>query len=115
MDCGIPFCHSGCPLGNLIPDWNDLVYRGRWRDASDRLHATNNFPDFYRTPLSCAVRSVLVLAINDEAVAVKSIERAIADAHSKKDGSDRAGPPRGPGGPSRSSVPVQPALPLPTS
>ena len=46
MDCGIPFCHQGCPLGNLIPDWNDLVYRNRWRAAIDRLHATNNFPEF---------------------------------------------------------------------
>ncbi|MEO8815508.1 MAG: glutamate synthase, partial [Mycobacterium sp.] len=46
MDCGIPFCHNGCPLGNLIPEWNDLVRTGRWREASDRLHATNNFPDF---------------------------------------------------------------------
>ncbi len=46
MDCGIPFCHKGCPLGNIIPDWNDLIYRGRWREAIDRLHATNNFPEF---------------------------------------------------------------------
>ena len=46
MDCGIPFCHQGCPLGNLIPDWNDLVYRDRWKAAIDRLHATNNFPEF---------------------------------------------------------------------
>ena len=46
MDCGIPFCHQGCPLGNLIPDWNDLVYRDRWKSAIDRLHATNNFPEF---------------------------------------------------------------------
>ena len=46
MDCGIPFCHQGCPLGNLIPDWNDLVYRNHWREAIDRLHATNNFPEF---------------------------------------------------------------------
>jgi glutamate synthase (NADPH/NADH) small chain len=49
MDCGIPFCHQGCPLGNLIPDWNDLVYRDRWREAIDRLHATNNFPEFTGT------------------------------------------------------------------
>ena len=56
MDCGIPFCHQGCPLGNLIPDWNDFVYRDRWRAAIDRLHATNNFPGVHRTPLSCAVR-----------------------------------------------------------
>src|SRR5574337_1184356 len=49
MDCGIPFCHRGCPLGNIIPDWNDLVYRDRWRDAIERLHATNNFPEFTGT------------------------------------------------------------------
>ena len=49
MDCGIPFCHQGCPLGNLIPDWNDLVYRDDWREAADRLHATNNFPEFTGT------------------------------------------------------------------
>ena len=46
MDCGIPFCHKGCPLGNIIPDWNDLIYRGRWREAIERLHSTNNFPEF---------------------------------------------------------------------
>src|SRR5688572_31834927 len=49
MDCGIPFCHSGCPLGNIIPDWNDLVYRDQWKEALDRLHATNNFPEFTRS------------------------------------------------------------------
>jgi glutamate synthase (NADPH/NADH) small chain len=49
MDCGIPFCHQGCPLGNLIPDWNDLIHRNRWQNAIDRLHATNNFPEFTGT------------------------------------------------------------------
>ena len=52
MDCGIPFCHQGCPLGNLIPDWNDLIYCNRWQDAIDRLHATNNFPEFTRDALA---------------------------------------------------------------
>ena len=56
MDCGIPFCHEGCPLGNLIPDWNDLVYRGKWREASDQLHMTNNFPEFTGPDLPGAVR-----------------------------------------------------------
>ena len=56
MDCGVPFCHSGCPLGNLIPDWNDLVYRNRWREAIDALHATNNFPEFTGRLVSRAVR-----------------------------------------------------------
>ena len=59
MDCGIPFCHQGCPLGNLIPDWNDLVYRDKWREAIDRLHATNNFPEFTGTPLPRALRGLL--------------------------------------------------------
>jgi glutamate synthase (NADPH/NADH) small chain len=79
MDCGIPFCHSGCPLGNLIPDWNDLVYRSRWRDASDRLHATNNFPEITGRLCPAPCEASCVLAINDDAVAIKSIERAIAD------------------------------------
>ena len=79
MDCGIPFCHSGCPLGNLIPDWNDLVYRRRWRDASDRLHATNNFPEITGRLCPAPCEASCVLAINDDAVAIKSIERAIAD------------------------------------
>ena len=59
MDCGIPFCHKGCPLGNIIPDWNDLIYRGRWREAIDRLHSTNNFPGVHRPHLSRAVRRSL--------------------------------------------------------
>ena len=79
MDCGVPTCTAGCPIGNLIPDWNDLVHRGRWRDALERLHATNNFPEFtgYTCPAPC--EPACVLAINDEPVAIKSIERAIVD------------------------------------
>ena len=79
MDCGIPFCHQGCPLGNQIPDWNDLVYRGRWRAASDHLHATNNFPDFtgHLCPAPC--EGSCVLGIHDEAVTIKHIELAIVD------------------------------------
>ena len=77
MDCGIPFCHEGCPLGNLIPDWNDLVYRDRWRDALVKLHATNNFPEF--TGLICLApcESACVLDINDDAVTIEQIELAI--------------------------------------
>ena len=67
MDCGIPFCHQGCPLGNQIPDWNDLVYRQRWRAASDRLHATNNFPDFTGRLCPAPCEGSCVLGINDEA------------------------------------------------
>jgi glutamate synthase (NADPH) small chain len=79
MDCGIPFCHEGCPLGNLIPDWNDLVYRGKWRDAIDRLHATNNFPEFTGRICPAPCESACVLAINDEPVTIEQIELAIAE------------------------------------
>jgi len=79
MDCGVPTCMAGCPLGNLIPDWNDPVSRGRWREALDRLHATNNFPEFtgYTCPAPC--EPACVLAREGEAVSIKSIERAIVD------------------------------------
>src|ERR1700684_2473664 len=77
MDCGIPFCHEGCPLGNLIPDWNDLVYRGKWRDAIDQLHATNNFPEFTGLICPAPCESACVLAINDESVTIEQIELAI--------------------------------------
>ena len=79
MDCGIPFCHEGCPLGNLIPDWNDLVYRGKWRDAIDQLHATNNFPEFTGRICPAPCESACVLAINDEPVTIEQIEMAIAE------------------------------------
>ena len=67
MDCGIPFCHQGCPLGNLIPDWNDLVYRDRWQAAIDRLHATNNFPEFTGRLCPAPCEGSCVLGINDDA------------------------------------------------
>ena len=79
MDCGIPFCHQGCPLGNLIPDWNDLVYRDRWRPAIDRLHATNNFPEFTGRLCPAPCEGACVLGINDDPVAIKDIEVAIID------------------------------------
>ena len=79
MDCGVPFCHSGCPLGNLIPDWNDLVYRDRWRDAIDALHATNNFPEFTGRICPAPCEAACVLDINDDAVTIKQIEQAIID------------------------------------
>src|SRR5918997_1212317 len=78
MDCGIPFCHEGCPLGNLIPDWNDLVYRDRWRDAIVKLHATNNFPEFTGLICPAPCESACVLDINDDAVTIEQIELAIA-------------------------------------
>jgi glutamate synthase (NADPH) small chain len=79
MDCGIPFCHEGCPLGNLIPDWNDLVYRDKWREAIDQLHATNNFPEFTGRICPAPCESACVLAINSSAVAIEQIELAIAE------------------------------------
>ncbi|MGH2914091.1 MAG: glutamate synthase subunit beta [Solirubrobacteraceae bacterium] len=77
MDCGVPFCHEGCPLGNLIPDWNDLVYRGKWRDAIEQLQATNNFPEFTGTICPAPCESACVLAINDDPVTIEQIELAI--------------------------------------
>lgn len=80
MDCGVPTCMGGCPIGNIIPDWNDLVYRGRWKEALARLHATNNFPEFtgYTCPAPC--EPACTLACNDDPVTIKDIERAIVDA-----------------------------------
>src|SRR6201981_1620784 len=79
MDCGIPFCHEGCPLGNLIPDWNDLVYRGKWREAIDQLHATNNCPECTGRICPAPCESACVLAINDDPVTIEQIEMAIAE------------------------------------
>jgi glutamate synthase (NADPH) small chain len=88
MDCGVPFCHtgnviagaaSGCPINNLIPEWNDLVYRGRWREALDRLHYTNNFPEFTGRVCPAPCEGSCVLGINDNPVTIKSIEQAIID------------------------------------
>ena len=72
MDCGVPFCHTGCPVGNIIPDWNDLVYRGQWREALDRLHATNNFPEFTGRVCPAPCESACVLGINEDPVAIKA-------------------------------------------
>ncbi|MGB1505607.1 MAG: glutamate synthase subunit beta [Acidimicrobiales bacterium] len=79
MDCGIPFCNNGCPLGNLIPDWNDLSYRGLWRDAIDRLHATNNFPEFTGRLCPAPCEAACVLGIHEPPVAIKRIEVEIID------------------------------------
>ena len=109
MDCGIPFCHQGCPLGNLIPDWNDLVYRDRWRTAIDRLHATNNFPEFTGRLCPAPCEGSCVLGINDDPVTIKDIEvvdhrsrvrRGVGDAvssrhaHVQEGGRRRIGPRR---------------------
>ncbi len=79
MDCGIPFCHHGCPLGNLIPEWNDLVWRGDWEAASERLHATNNFPEFTGRLCPAPCEPACVLAVSQPAVTIKNVEAAIAD------------------------------------
>jgi glutamate synthase (NADPH/NADH) small chain len=79
MDCGIPFCHQGCPLGNLIPEWNNLVYRHDWREAVERLHATNNFPEFTGTLCPAPCEAACVLAINSDAVTIKQVELQIID------------------------------------
>ena len=79
MDCGIPFCHNGCPLGNLIPEWNDLVYRDRWQDAIERLHATNNFPEFTGRLCPAPCEASCVLGINSDPVTIKQVEVEIID------------------------------------
>lgn len=79
MDCGIPFCNNGCPLGNLIPDWNDLVFRDRWRDAIDQLHATNNFPEFTGRLCPAPCEAACVVGINQDPVTIKQVEVEIID------------------------------------
>ena len=85
MNCGIPFCHKGCPLGNIIPEWNDLVHRGQWSEAVDRLHATNNFPEFTGRLCPAPCEGSCVLGINQPAVTIKQIEVEIAE-HAWRDG-----------------------------
>lgn len=79
MDCGIPFCHQGCPLGNFIPDWNDLTYRNRWRAAIERLHATNNFPELTGRLCPAPCEGSCVLGINEDPVSIKAIELSIVE------------------------------------
>lgn len=79
MDCGVPFCNSGCPLGNLIPEWNDLVYHGDWQEAIDRLHATNNFPEFTGRICPAPCEGACTLAVNGDSVTIEMIEKAISD------------------------------------
>ncbi len=84
MDCGIPFCHSGCPLGNLIPDFNDAVYRGKWEKASEILHATNNFPEFTGRLCPAPCEEACVLGINEDPVSIENIEKNITEVAFKK-------------------------------
>jgi glutamate synthase (NADPH) small chain len=92
MDCGIPFCHQGCPLGNLIPDWNDLVYHNRWQSAIERLHATNNFPEWTGRLCPAPCEGACVLGINDDPVTIKGIELSIVE-HAFEQGWITARPP----------------------
>jgi glutamate synthase (NADPH/NADH) small chain len=92
MDCGVPFCHSGCPLNNLIPDWNDMIYRGRWKEAIRALHATNNFPEFTGTVCPAPCEASCVLGIIDPPVAIKAIENSIVE-HAFREGWIRPEPP----------------------
>src|SRR5215207_6520271 len=109
MECGVPFCHSGCPLGNLIPDWNDLVYRDRWREAIDQLHATNNFPEFTGRlcPAPCEAACVLEIREGD-AVTIKQIENSIID-HAWENGWVKPQPPSSESGRSVAVVGAGPA------
>ena len=79
MDCGVPFCHTGCPVNNLIPDWNDLVYNGRWKEALRQLHSTNNFPEFTGRICPAPCEAACVLGINEPAVTIKQIEKSIVE------------------------------------
>src|SRR6185369_2938787 len=99
MDCGIPFCHtgtlisgmaSGCPVNNLIPEWNDLIYRGLWREALERLHKTNNFPEFTGRVCPAPCEGSCVLGMNAEPVTIKTIEAAIIETASPRAGSRRS-------------------------
>ena len=79
MDCGIPFCHSGCPLGNLIPEWNDLSWKGEWEEAIERLHATNNFPEFTGRLCPAPCETACVLGISQPAVTIKQVEKTVVE------------------------------------
>ena len=92
MDCGVPFCHTGCPLSNIIPDWNDFAYRGRWREAIRVLHSTNNFPEFTGRICPAPCEAACVLGINEPPVAIKVIERSIVD-HAWQEGWIKPEPP----------------------
>ena len=79
MDCGIPFCMTGCPVNNIIPDWNDLVFKGNWQEALSTLHSTNNFPEFTGRVCPAPCEEACTLRINNDPVGIKSIEHAIID------------------------------------
>ena len=116
MNCGVPFCHTGCPLGNVIPDFNDLVYRGRWPAALQSLLSTNNFPEFTGRVCPAPCESACVLGINKPAVAIKGIEVAIIERAFAEGWAGRRGRrSSGPAGRWPSSARGRPASPAPTS
>src|SRR5438445_10471878 len=93
MDCGVPFCHTGCPVNNLIPDWNDLVYRGHWKEAVRQLHSTNNFPEFTGRICPAPCEAACVLGINEPPVTIKQIEKSVVE-RGFEEGWIRPEPPR---------------------
>src|SRR4029453_15794766 len=107
MDCGIPYCHTGCPVNNQIPDWNDLVYQGNWRDAAINLHSTNNFPEFTGRICPAPCEEACTLNLEDVPVSIKTEEQAIAAKAKKKGFFFPKRLFRRPGGTSRLSVRVQ--------
>ena len=116
MDCGIPFCHNGCPVNNLIPDWNDLVYRDQWQDALETLHSTNNFPEFTGRICPAPCEASCTLNIDDNPVTIKTIECAIVD-RGWEEGwiAPQVAPRRRPASASPSSARARPAWPAPSS
>ena len=116
MDCGIPFCHEGCPLGNLIPEWNDLVYKDDWSDAIERLHATNNFPEFTGRLCPAPCEAACVLGINEDPVTIERIEYEIVERAWSEGWVDPAARRRcAPGARWPSSARARPAWPRPSS
>ena len=115
MDCGIPFCHDGCPLGNLIPEWNDLTWRDDWQAATERLHATNNFPEFTGRLCPAPCEASCVLGINSDAVTIKQVEVSIIDRALDEGWVTPQAPERQPARPSPSSAPARPGWRPPSS
>ena len=111
MDCGVPFCHTGCPLTNIIPDLNDLVYNGRWREATRVLHSTNNFPEFTGRICPAPCEAACVLGINEPPVTIKKIEKNIVDRALEEGWIDPEPPPFAPANASRWSAPDPPVSP----
>ena len=93
MDCGVPFCNSGCPLGNLIPEFNDFIYHGNWEEAIQRLHATNNFPEFTGRICPAPCEASCTLSVNSDPVTIEMIEKQIVE-HAWKEGWIKPNPPK---------------------